>query len=373
MNTPLSNDPQPALTTKSFVDSMIRLGVIAIGAWLAFTVFRPFALIMLWGVILAVMIYPLHQKLAVRMGGKQGWSSTVLVLVATLSLAAPIVTLGLSFTEHIQEGVGSFQAGELNVPPPFEALRDLPIFGERIYNSWAAAASDLPAFVEQNSQQISELSRNALVVAGGLLGTVFLFIGAFIIAGIMMAWGKEGSGAMLRIFQRFAGHERGANLHKITVATVRSVASGVVGVAFIQAVLLGVGFVMADIPAPGILAVVALILGIIQIPALFVAIPAIVYIWFFGESVPINIMLTVYFLIAMLADNVLKPMLLGKGVPVPMPVVLIGALGGMMTAGLIGLFLGASLLAVAYRIFMEWVDDDEFMINDEPEIEAAAE
>lgn len=352
---------------------MIRLGVIAVTVWLAFAVFRPFAIIMLWGLILAVMIYPLHQKLARRFGGKQGGASSFIVVVAIFLLGAPMVTLTLSITEYVQKWVTSFQEGELNIQPPFEALRDVPIFGERIYEAWASAARDLPAFVEQNSQLLIDLSGDALVVAGNLLGTILLFFGAFIIAGIMMAWGKEGAGAMLRIFERFAGHRRAANLLNITVATVRSVATGVVGVAFIQAVLLGIGFVMADIPAPGILAIVALFLGIIQIPALVVAIPAIVFVWSFGESIPMNIVLTVYFVIAMLADNVLKPMLLGKGVPVPMPVVLIGALGGMMTAGLIGLFLGATLLAVAYRIFMEWVDDDDFMINDEPEIEATAE
>lgn len=186
------------------------------------------------------------------------------------------------------------------------------------------------------------------------------FLGSLIIAGIMMAYGEAGSGAMQRIISRLAGPAKGPQLHSLSTATIRSVATGVIGVAFIQALLLGVGFVLAEIPAAGVLAVVVMLLGIVQLPAALVSLPAIAYLWVSGDaSTTSNIVYTIYLLVAGLADNVLKPLLLGRGVDAPMPVVLLGALGGMVSAGIIGLFIGAVLLAVGYQVFMTWVDQPE--------------
>ena len=173
----------------------------------------------------------------------------------------------------------------------------------------------------------------------------------------MMAFGEPGSSNMHNIFNRLAGKERGPQLQSLSTATVRSVASGVIGVAFIQALLLGIGFIMAGIPAAGVLAVIVMLLGIMQLPALLISLPAIAYLWWLGDaSTTSNIFYSIYLVAAGMADNVLKPILLGRGVDAPMPVILLGALGGMVSSGIIGMFVGAVLLAVGYQVFMEWVN-----------------
>jgi predicted PurR-regulated permease PerM len=130
----------------------------------------------------------------------------------------------------------------------------------------------------------------------------------------------------------------------------------VLGVALIQAILLGVGFMLAGVPAAGLLALIVLLLAIMQLPATLVSLPVILWLWNSGDGGTVmNVIWTVYFVLAGLADNVLKPMLLGRGVDAPMPVILIGALGGMVSSGFIGLFTGAVILAVGYQIFMQWV------------------
>jgi predicted PurR-regulated permease PerM len=190
-----------------------------------------------------------------------------------------------------------------------------------------------------------------------------MFSGALIVAGIMMAWGASGTDAMRRILIRLAGPVKGPQLQGLSVATVRSVVTGVLGVAFIQALLLGAGFFFSGTPAPGVLALIVLLIGIMQLPALVVSLPVIAYLWLGGDlSIMLKIIFTLYLLVAGMADNVLKPMLLGRGVDVPMPVVLIGALGGMVAGGFIGLFLGAVLLAVGYEIFMDWVNSVEDVV-----------
>jgi predicted PurR-regulated permease PerM len=131
---------------------------------------------------------------------------------------------------------------------------------------------------------------------------------------------------------------------------------GVIGVAFIQALLLGVGFLLAGVPFAGLLALIVMLVGIVQLPALIVSLPVIGFLWWSGGEVTHNVIWTLYLLIAGMADNVLKPLLLGRGVDAPMPVILIGALGGMVSAGIVGLFIGAVLLAVGYQLFMDWVN-----------------
>jgi predicted PurR-regulated permease PerM len=183
----------------------------------------------------------------------------------------------------------------------------------------------------------------------------------------MMTYGESGTQTLQRIFCRLTDPVTGPRLQSLSTATVRSVASGVIGVAFIQALLLGVGFIMAGIPAAGVLALVVMFLGIMQLPAALVSLPVIAYLWWSGDaSTTSNIVYTIYLLVAGLADNVLKPLLLGRGVEAPMPVILLGALGGMVSGGIIGMFVGAVLLAVGYQVFMEWVNTVEEGTDDDP-------
>ena len=153
-----------------------------------------------------------------------------------------------------------------------------------------------------------------------------------------------------------AGPTRGETLTKLTISTIRAVALGVIGVATIQAILIGLALMLAGIRVAGVLAIVALILGIAQIPALVISLPVIIYIWASGDySSGSAIAHTVILLLAGGSDNVLKPLMLGRGVNVPMPVVLLGALGGMASGGILGMFVGATGLALAYEIFRHWI------------------
>jgi len=340
-----------------FTDAAIRVGLIAVVAFLCLRVFTPFIGLMLWALILAVAIYPLHLKLAKKLKGKQGLSATVIVLIGLLIIGGPTLMIGKSFATHLQSVYTKFESGKIDISPPKTSVSEWPIVGEKVYGAWSAAAKDLPEFVESVRPELETASKKVVAVSAATVGSIFGFLGSLIIAGIMMAYGESGGQAMLKVFQRFSNPSKGTQLHKLSVGTIRSVASGVLGVAFIQALLLGVGFILAGVPGGGVLAFIVLILGVVQLPAALVSIPVVVYLWTGGDaSTTSNIIFTVYLLVAGLADNVLKPILLGRGVDAPMPVVLIGALGGMVVSGIIGLFLGAVLLAVGYEIFMAWVN-----------------
>jgi len=266
--------------------------------------------------------------------------------------------LGSSFAGNIRDTYTAFENSEITIKQPAPSVAEWPLVGNKIYSAWSTAADDLPAFLEKMQPQLKDVSKNLLSIAASTAGGIFMFLGSLIIAGIMMAYGVSGSEAMRRILIRLSGANKGPKIHILSSATIRSVASGVVGVAFIQALLLGIGFMLAGIPAAGVLAMIVMVIGIAQLPALLISLPVIAYLWWSGDaSTTMNIVYTIYLLIAGMADNVLKPILLGRGVDAPMPVILLGALGGMVSAGIIGLFLGAVVLAVGYQIFMGWVDE----------------
>lgn len=348
------------LLAKGLMDLFIRLGLIAFVVVMSVQIFAPFAGLMLWALILAVALYPLHRGLAGRIGDRQGAAAAVLVVAGLLLIGTPTVMLGSSFADRIHTVYTGLENQSLAIPQPPASVAEWPLVGDRVFKAWGTAARDLPDFLKEIEPQIKSISKFMLSAAASTAAGILQFLGALIIAGIMMAYGEAGSRVMQRIANRLAGPAEGPRIHSLSTATIRSVATGVIGVAFIQALLLGVGFIMAGVPGAGVLAVVVLLIGIMQLPALLISLPVIAYLWGVGDaSTTMNIVFTVYLLIAGSADNVLKPLLLGRGVDVPMPIVLIGALGGMVSAGIIGLFVGAVLLGVGYQLFMAWVDEAE--------------
>ncbi len=350
------NEELRKVLSKDLMDVFIRLSVVAIVVFVSFKIFNPFMGIMLWALVLAVTLYPMHQKLALKIGGSQGKASTIIVLIGALLIGGPVVMMGDSISTYAQQTQASIKNDTFSISKPPESVSSWPVIGKRLYSAWDQAATNLPDFIKKHKTTVTEFSKSVLGFASAFISSTFSFFFSLIIAGIMMAWGKEGSASILKISCRIAGYDEGASLHKLSTATIRSVSMGVIGVAFVQAILFGAGLFTADIPGAGLIALFVLLLGIAQIPAAIVAIPVIAYIWYTGDAAVTNIAFTVYFLFAGLADNVLKPLLLGRGVDAPMPVVLLGALGGAVSAGLLGLFIGAVFLSLTYVIFMTWVD-----------------
>ena len=345
---------------------LIRFSLIVFLVVMSVKVFSPFLGLMVWALILAVTLYPLHQKLAKKLGGKQGRAATLLVLSGILLIGVPTVILGTHTADFVDETHTAFENNTITIKPPAPSVAEWPVVGKKVHEIWTLAANDLPALLEKMQPQVESISKAALGFVAGTASGLFQFLFALIIAGIMMAFGQSGSDVMLKIIRRMAGSEKGDQLYTLSTATIRSVSMGVIGVAFIQALLLGVGFIWVDIPAAGLLAIVVLVLGIAQIPPTLITIPVIAFLWWSGDSTLSNVFFTIYFLVAGLADNVLKPLFLGRGVDAPMPVILLGALGGMVTAGLVGLFVGGVLLALAYVIFMDWVASGEIEESDLP-------
>jgi predicted PurR-regulated permease PerM len=340
------------------MDVLIRVGIILAMVMLCFWVFSPFLHLMIWALILAVTLYPMQVSLAARLGGRQGLAATLIVLLAAVVVVVPTAALMNSLGDSVQGLIKGIQDNTLVVPPPREGVENWPLVGDKVHAYWTKAHTDMPALVQSMQPKIGNLAKAALAFVASIGSGLLQFLASLIVAGIMMAYGESGARAVRAIFQRIIDGPRGAQFADLSTATIRAVAKGVLGVAFIQAIIVGVCLLVAGVPFAGVFAVIVLVLGIAQVPAVIVTLPAIIWIWSSsGYGTGLSALYTVMLLVAGMADNVLKPLLLGRGVDAPMPVILLGALGGMAAAGILGMFVGATLLALGYQIFMGWVDE----------------
>ena len=340
------------------LDIFIRGGLLLALALFCWRVFSPFATLTLWAVILAVTFAPVHAILRVYLGGRDGAAATLVVLLGLALIVAPTGFIASALGDSLQHLVGVLRDDGLKIPAPPPGVAEWPVIGHRVEALWSRAHTDLQGLMTGLRPTLMQYAKQGLGFAAGIGLGIAQFIGAMVLAGILLAWRDAGARGSLAVLTRIAGEQRGAALVKLATQTLRAVAQGVIGVAMIQAILVGLCLIAAGIPWAGILAGVVLVIGIAQLPALLVTLPAIGYLWWSDLHSPVMAATyTVLLLVGGMADNVLKPILLGRGTDVPMPVVLIGALGGAASGGILGIFVGATVLAFGYRLLMSWVYD----------------
>ena len=346
-------NPTPHAAIEGAIEAAIRIGVIALLAVWAFQIIAPFISPILWGVIIAVAAYPVFRWLARKLGGRTGLAATVFTLLALLILITPTIWLTGALIEWGQTTADQFKEGTLAVPAPPDSVAEWPIIGERLHRFWALAHSNLQQAMESAAPQLKAAGGWMLGSAAAAGKGVLLFTFSIIIAGVFLANAQGAAGFANSLFTRLAP-ESGKKFARLSERTVRSVATGVVGVAIIQTVLVTIGFVLADVPAAAFLAMICLLLAVIQLPLGLVVIPVIIYVWA-NDTTLVALLFTIWSVPAMLSDNVLKPILLARGVEAPMLVIFLGAIGGFVLNGIIGLFTGAVILVLAYELFQAWL------------------
>jgi len=340
-------------SNNSVYDTTIRLFVLLlIIAW-CMAIMYPFTNIILWSIILALAMYPLHSSLSKKMGGKPRLASIIIIVVIVAVIFVPTWLLIDSLIEQVKALKVSYDSGTLSIPAPEEKVREWPLIGEKFYATWLAAHENLGQLLLKYKDQImdvgSKIGKGILSAAGG----VIQIMAAFVIAGILLAIGGTGE-AIRKFFRKLAG-EKGDEFAEMTVKTVGSVVKGIIGVALILALLNGVIFMLAGVPYAGIWTLLAFVLAVLQIPLIFITGPVIIYL-FAEKELMSAIIWSVLIFVAGLSDNVLKPILLGKGAPVPMLVIFIGVIGGFIFSGFLGLFTGAIVMSIGYTLFVGWVN-----------------
>lgn len=350
--------PEPSINDRLFmnrtVDAAIRIGVIAaLLAW-CFVIARPFLVPIIWGAIIAVAVFHSYQKLQAGLGGRRIMAAVLVTLFMLVLLIVPSVLLGDSLVIGVRNVVDSFQSGSLHIPPPPESIAGWPIIGGRVAQAWTLASENLEEALREASPLLKGFGRWLLGAAAGTGLALLQFVVAIIISGAFLASSGAAGRVTRAVARRLAG-ERGLEFAGVAEQTVRSVASGILGVALIQALLAGLGFLVAGVPAAGLLTLVCLLLGVIQVGVVIVLIPVVIYLFSTADTVT-AVGFLIWAILVAPVDNILKPILLGRGVDVPMLVIFVGAIGGFLNAGIIGLFVGSVVLALGYKLFISWLE-----------------
>ena len=350
--------------TAMAIEIAIRLGLIFLILALCLQILTPFISLVAWGGIIAVALYNPFLKLVEKLGGKRKLAMTLIVVIGIAVILSPVISLSSSMVEGATKLGTEVSEGSIYIPPPPDYVEEWPIIGKKAYTIWERASQNLRSVLEQYPHQLAAVGKKMLGAAAGVGVGILQFVISFLIAAVFLM-NAEIAGVTLRRLANRLTAEHGEALLEMSSSTIRSVAVGVIGIAFIQAVLGGLGMMFAGVPAAGLLAIVILVLAIAQLPPLLVLGPVAFYV-FSAESTTVAMVFLIWSILVSFSDMLLKPLFLGRGVDVPMLVILLGAIGGMITSGIVGLFVGAIVLALGYKLLVVWLKVGE-PVNEENE------
>jgi predicted PurR-regulated permease PerM len=340
------------------VEVTVHIGLLLAIVAFTFQIAQPFIGPIIWGAIIAVAAYPLVIRMAGAIGGRQGPAALVFTLLALTLLIWPTVKLGGAAAQNLQTLAQHLREGTLDVPAPRESVTAWPLVGEPIYEFWKLAESNLEEAVAKLKPQVVALAKWLLGMSVGTGLGILQFIFSVIIAGIFLAHARGARESTVRVVERLAGEGRGERLVDLSRSTVQSVVNGILGIAVIQALLAALGFVVMGIPAAGVLAAICLVLAVVQVGVFIVLLPLSIYVFSVTDPGVATAFLAWNIFVGLI-DNVLKPILLARGVAAPMVVVFVGAIGGLLSSGIIGLFVGPVILVLAYTLFRAWLEEGQ--------------
>ena len=343
--------PPPSGDT-NLIDYTVRISCVALLAYWSFIVVLPLLTLIAWSIILVVILYPAFRWLVASLHVNRIVAALLVTAACILILIGPATWLGLSLVASLRSLADRISAGDLAIPAPFEAVKRLPLIGDKVYALWHLASTNLRGALAQIAPQLRPISTRLLIFASSAGLSMLKFMTAVVIAGFLFIPGPSLVRSARLIFRRLAT-QHGDEFVDLVGVTIRNLARGVIGVALLQALLAGIGMLVAGVPGAGVISLLALVLGIVQIGSAVVLIP--VVIWSFFLLTPAAaILFAAYMVPVSLVDNLLRPLIMAHGLKTPMLVVLIGLVGGVLAYGLIGLFVGPIILAIAWELVSLW-------------------
>lgn len=335
------------------IEVSIHVGLMVLLTAACLFILRPFLPLVAWGIVIAIAVFPAYRWLRSMVGGRGKLAAILLTLLFLAILIIPVVLLTERMVEGIQTLAIRFKGGAFSVPPPPASVGTWPIVGAPLQKLWTKASTDLTGLLQSLAPQIKAFVPGVLTASAGFGLTVLQFILSILVAGALLANASGCATVTCSLANRLFG-DRGPEFEDLAGSTIRSVTNGILGVAIIQTVLAGLGFVVAGLPGVGLWTLIFLFAAVLQVGAL-VLVPAVIYMFAIASTTK-AVLFLLWCIVVALIDNVLKPLLLGRGVAVPIAVVFLGAIGGFIALGIIGLFVGAIVLSVGYKLFLAWLE-----------------
>lgn len=351
----MTTEEQPAQMDyrRRAVEIAIHVGLVILLTTACLMILRPFLPLVAWGIIIAIAANPAYQKLRSMLGGRGKLAAVLFTLIVLGVLIVPVALLTQTTIQGIQTLIAHTREGTLGIPAPPDSVRAWPIVGGPLYSTWTKASTNLTGMLQSVAPQLKALVPGLLHASARIGLTVLEFVLSILVAGVLLAKSSEGAEVSHSLARRLFG-ERGPEFETLAGSTIRSVTNGILGVAAIQAVFAGIGFIVVGLPGAGLWTLLFLFAGVLQAGGL-VLIPAIIYTFAVASTMKAVLFMLWCILVAAL-EHVLKPLLLGRGVAVPIVVIFLGAIGGFLAIGIIGLFVGAIVLCVGYKLFLAWLE-----------------
>jgi len=341
---------------KTSLELVIRIGILAVLLYWSLILLRPFLTIVIWSSILAVALYPTFDWMAVKLGKRRRLAAFIITIVSLLVVIGPATWLALDLIDSLRSISERLDLSAITIPPPPKTVMNWPIIGDGIYQFWNLASDNIKAALAIVAPQLKPFGTKLLNIAANAgLGILEFFI-SIIVAGFLFCPAQK-IVENIKLFSRRLAPSRADELVDHAGATIRAVSRGVIGISALQASLAGLGFVTAGVPGASLLTSAALILGIVQIGPSIIIIPVVIWSWFATKTAT-ALILTIYMLPVSLLDNILKPIVMARGLNTPMFVILVGVIGGTIGYGITGLFLGPIVLTVIWTLFNAWIAVD---------------
>jgi predicted PurR-regulated permease PerM len=328
------------------VEVSTHIGLVILLTAACFLVARPFLPLTAWGIIIAIAVYPRYKKLQVMLGGREVLSAVLVTLLLLALLILPVVLLAGTIVGGVQSFAAHLKDGTPFIPPPPSSVETWPVVGVPLENAW---------------NQVATNTGSGLKTFGPQIRAVLQFGLSIVVAGALLANARRAAEAAHLLACRIFG-EQGPEFEQLAGSTIRSVTTGILGVALLQSTLAAIGFVVGGLPGAGLWTIVFLVAAVLQVGAL-VLIPAVIYMFAIASATK-GVIFMCWCIVVGLSDNAVKPLLLGRGVAVPIIVVFLGAIGGFVAMGIIGLFVGAIVLSVGYKLFLAWLDQAPTVVHE---------
>jgi predicted PurR-regulated permease PerM len=353
--------------TTTIIELAIRLGVLALLLYWSFLLVEPFISIVIWSAVLAVALYPVFEWISFRLGGRRRLAAVLTTILSLLIVIGPATWLALGLIDSLRVISDKLDPSILTIPPPPNSVKEWPLIGEPIYQFWELASTNFSAALAKIIPQLKPLGSRLLRIGADTGLGIVKFLVSIIIAGFLFSPAPLIVDAIKR-FARRLNPARGEEFADQAAATIRAVSRGVIGISVLQALLAGIGLMVAGIPQASLITFAVLIFGIIQIGPSVILIPVIIWSWTLLDTTS-ALLFTAYMVPVNLLDNILRPIVMGRGLKTPMLVILVGVIGGTLAYGITGLFLGPIVLAVIWELLMAWIKDNEAARSEERSVD----
>jgi len=345
-------DPPPARDLARITLAVLSIGVLIVASlW----VLQPFLGATIWATMVVVATWPIMLAVQKRLGGRRWAAVTVMTLAMLLLLVVPLVVAIVTIVDH-KDDIANWTASiaTANVPPPPDWVERVPLLGSKIATEWRQLAATSS---EELAAHAAPYVRKVLAwfaAQAGTFGLMLLhFLLTVVITAILYATGETAATGVRRFGRRLAG-DQGESSVILSGQAIRAVALGVVVTAIVQSAAAGIGLAVTGVPYAAVFTAVIFILCIAQIGPILVLVPAVVWLYWSGDAGWGTVLLVWTILVGAL-DNVLRPILIKRGADLPLLLIFAGVIGGLISFGIIGLFVGPMVLAVTYRLLEAWV------------------